>query len=464
MTLPGVDIYNTLTKAKQPLIPIHAGKVGFYVCGMTVYDLCHLGHARSMVAFDVAVRYLRSQGYEVTYVRNITDIDDKIIARAKASGVDSAQLVERMIVEMHEDFDRLGLVKPDVEPRATQHVDGIIAMVQQLIDKGFAYAADNGDVYYSVRQFADYGQLSGRQIDELVSGARIDVEEEKRDPLDFALWKQAKPGEPSWDSPWGKGRPGWHIECSVMSTQCLGNHFDIHGGGADLQFPHHENEIAQSEAATGQTYVNTWMHCGPLRINDVKMSKSLGNDFRIREVLAEHSEEVVRLMLMSSHYRSPLNFTEEALKEAKQKLLRFYNALSGIVLLDEQEVNRLNNEFAERFHQAMRDDFNTPEALAALFDLVREVNKSEGQQQQRLASQLKYLGGILGCLQSDSERFLKGQTAVDEHYIHAQIQKRQEAKQNKDFAMADQIRDDLLAKGIVLQDSREGTTWVKSTD
>lgn len=469
MTLPKVDIYNTFTKTKQPLTPIHPGKVGFYVCGMTVYDLCHLGHARSMVAFDVAVRYLRSQGYEVTYVRNITDIDDKIIARAQASGEDSTQLVERMILEMHQDFDRLGLLKPDVEPRATQHVAGIIAMVQQLIDKGFAYVANNGDVYYSVRQFTDYGQLSGRQIDELVSGARIDVEEEKQDPLDFALWKQAKPGEPSWDSPWGKGRPGWHIECSVMSTQCLGNHFDIHGGGADLQFPHHENEIAQSEAATGQKYVNTWMHCGPLRINDVKMSKSLGNDFRIREVLTEHAEEVVRLMLMSSHYRSPLNFTEEALKEAEQKLLRFYNALSGVALVNEKSVNEeevdtLNNECALRFHQAMRDDFNTPEALAALFDLVREVNKSEGQQQQRLASQLKYLGGMLGCLQSDPEHFLQGKTTLDENYIQTQIQKRHEAKQHKDFAMADQIRNDLLVQGIVLQDSREGTTWVKSTD
>ncbi len=455
-----MDIYNSLTRQKEAFTPLHPGKVGIYVCGMTVYDLCHLGHARSMLGFDVIVRYLRNQGYEVNYVRNITDIDDRIIQRAAESGEDSNVLVERMIQEMHADFDRLGLLKPSTEPRATQHVDGIIAMVQKLIDKGHAYAADNGDVYYAVRKFEGYGKLSGRQLDELQAGARIEVEEQKQDPLDFALWKAAKPGEPFWDSPWGKGRPGWHIECSVMSTCCLGNHFDIHGGGADLKFPHHENEIAQSEAATGETYVNTWMHCGPLRIDNEKMSKSLGNFFTIREVLEKYNEEVVRLMLVSSHYRSALNYSVDALKEAEQKLDRFYTALRDTDFEGVEPAT--DNEYHQRFHAAMQDDFNTPEAIAVLFELVREINKAEGEHKQKLAAQLKSLAGILGCLESDPETFLKGNIALDDAYIQSQIDARNQAKANKNFAEADRIRDDLKAQGIILQDAREGTTWVKA--
>jgi cysteinyl-tRNA synthetase len=455
-----VKIYNSLTRQKQDFKPLNGNKVGFYACGMTVYDLCHLGHARTMVGFDVAVRYLRNQGYEVTYVRNITDIDDKIIQRALENSENPSELVDRMIHEMHADFAQLKLLKPDQEPRATEHVDGIIEMVQRLIEKGFAYAASNGDVYYAVRAFEGYGKLSGRQLDELQAGARIEIEEQKRDPLDFALWKAAKPEEPAWESPWGLGRPGWHIECSVMSTCCLGEHFDIHGGGADLKFPHHENEIAQSEAATGKPYVNTWMHCGPLRIDNEKMSKSLGNYFTIREILETYDEEIVRFMLVSSHYRSAMNYSIEALQDAQQKLERFYHALRGVSL--EAVKPASDNAFEKRFHDAMQDDFNTPEALAVLFDMVREINKLEGSEKASLAAQLRQLGGILGCLQSDPERFLRSGVALDEAYIQGQIEARNQAKSNKNFAEADHIRDQLLAQGIVLQDSREGTTWVKA--
>ncbi|MAD46715.1 MAG: cysteine--tRNA ligase [Oceanospirillaceae bacterium] len=453
-----LKIYNTLTRQKETFKPLVEGKVGMYVCGMTVYDYCHLGHARVMVAFDVIARYLRHRGYDVNYIRNITDIDDKIIKRANENGEAFNDLTERFIAEMHRDSELLGIEMPDSEPRATAHIGDIIAMVETLIDKGFAYAADNGDVYYSVRKFEQYGRLSGKVLDELEAGSRVDVEELKRDPLDFVLWKAAKPEEPHWDSPWGIGRPGWHIECSAMSTCCLGNTFDIHGGGPDLKFPHHENEIAQSEAATGHKYVNTWMHAGAVRVDGEKMSKSLGNFFTIREILDQYPAEVVRFLLLSSQYRSPINYSEDSLKESQVRLERFYNALRGV---DVGAIADIDNEYSQRFHAAMDDDFNTPEAIAALFDLVRLVNKSSGEEQAALAGQLKYLGGVLGCLQSDPEEFLQAGAGDDAAWIEEMIQKRIDAKKARDFATADAVRDELLAKGIVLRDGPDGTSWSK---
>jgi len=457
-----MHIYNTLTRRKEPFKPLVDGKVSMYVCGMTVYDYCHLGHARVMVAFDVITRYLRHRGYDVTYVRNITDIDDKILKRAEENGEPIDALTERMIVAMHEDEARLNVLPPSQEPRATRHIDDIIAMIETLIDKGFAYAAANGDVYYRVRKFTDYGKLNNRQLDDMRSGARVDVDVHKEDPLDFVLWKAAKPGEAHWHSPWGDGRPGWHIECSAMSTCCLGDTFDIHGGGPDLTFPHHENEIAQSEAATGKTYVNTWMHAGAVRVNQEKMSKSLGNFFTIRDVLAEHDPEVVRYLLVASHYRSPINYSVDSLVEARKSLTRLYTALDG-VNADEQAAA---SDAAERFTAAMDDDFNTPIALAALFDLARDLNRAKSAQPAeapRLAGELKRLAGVLGLLQQTPQTFLKGaqqQVALSEEEIEAKIAERQAAKGSKDFARADAIRDELAALGIILKDSREGTTWV----
>ncbi|WP_404377916.1 cysteine--tRNA ligase [Vreelandella aquamarina] len=457
-----MHIYNTLTRRKEPFSPLVAGKVSMYVCGMTVYDYCHLGHARVMVAFDVITRYLRHRGYDVTYVRNITDIDDKILKRADENGETISALTERMIDAMHEDEARLNVLPPSQEPRATGHIGDIIAMIETLIEKGFAYAAENGDVYYRVRKFTDYGKLNNRQLDEMRSGARVEVDVHKEDPLDFVLWKAAKPGEAHWHSPWGEGRPGWHIECSAMSTCCLGDTFDIHGGGPDLTFPHHENEIAQSEAATGKTYVNTWMHAGAVRVNQEKMSKSLGNFFTIRDVLAEHDPEVVRYLLVASHYRSAINYSVDSLVEARKSLTRFYTALEG-VNADEQAAP---SSVTERFMAAMDDDFNTPEALAALFDLARDLNRAKSDQPDeapRLAGELKRLAGVLGLLQQTPQTFLKGtqqQVALSEAEIEAKIAERQAAKANKDFAQADAIRDELAALGIVLKDSREGTTWV----
>ncbi|MDX1369683.1 cysteine--tRNA ligase, partial [Pseudomonas sp.] len=366
-----LSIYNTLTKSKDVFKPLLDNQVRLYVCGMTVYDFCHIGHARVMVAFDVVTRWLRHRGYEVTYVRNITDIDDKIIRRANDNGEPFEALVERMIAAMHEDEARLNVLRPDQEPRATEHIAGMHAMIQTLIDKGFAYAPGNGDVYYRVGKFVGYGKLSRKKIEDLKVGARIEVDEAKQDPLDFVLWKGVKPGEPSWPSPWGAGRPGWHIECSVMSTCCLGETFDIHGGGPDLVFPHHENEIAQSEAATGKLYANAWMHAGAVRVDGEKMSKSLGNFFTIREVLEKYHPEVVRYLLVSSHYRSPINYSEDSLKEAKGALERFYNALKGLPVA----APAGGEAFVERFGAAMDDDFNTAEALAVLFDVVRDGNR-----------------------------------------------------------------------------------------
>lgn len=469
-----MQIYNTLTRRKEPLTPLEPGKVRMYVCGMTVYDYCHLGHARVMVAFDVITRYLRARGYDVTYVRNVTDIDDKILKRADENGESIAALTERMIAAMHEDEARLSVLPPDREPRATGHIGEIIAMIETLIDKGFAYAADNGDVYYRVRRFDTYGALSNRDPDEMRSGARIEVDEHKEDPLDFVLWKAAKPGEASWPSPWGEGRPGWHIECSAMSTCCLGETFDIHGGGPDLMFPHHENEIAQSEAATGHRYVNTWMHAGAVRVNQEKMSKSLGNFFTIRDVLEHHDPEVVRYLLVASHYRSPINYAPESLAEARKSLERFYNALEGVALdAAAEEAAALDpaddGGHAARFAVAMDDDFNTPEALSVLFDLARELNRARKEAPERapaLATELKRLGGMLGLLQQAPASFLKA-GAVDlplaEDEIQARIEARAAAKKAKDFARADAIRDELAALGIILKDSREGTTWVFET-
>jgi cysteinyl-tRNA synthetase len=452
-----LSIYNTLTRQKETFVPLVPGKVGMYVCGMTVYDFCHLGHARVMVAFDVIARYLRHRGYEVNYIRNITDIDDKIIQRANENGEAFDVLTERFIGEMHRDSELLGIERPSAEPRATAHIDDIIGLVETLIGKGYAYAASNGDVYYSVRKFEGYGKLSGKILDDLEAGARVEVEELKQDPLDFVLWKAAKPDEPHWNSPWGIGRPGWHIECSAMSTCCLGNTFDIHGGGPDLKFPHHENEIAQSEAATGHRYVNTWMHAGAVRVDGEKMSKSLGNFFTIREILDKYPAEVVRFLLLSSQYRSAINYSEDSLKEAQSKLERFYNTLAGVEV---GAVADIANEYSERFHLAMDDDFNTPEAIAVLFDLSRAINKTTGDEQAELAGQLRYLGSVLGCLQSDAQAFLQGGGADGEHeWIAAMIVKRADAKKAKDFATADAVRDELLAKGIVLRDSPEGTTW-----
>jgi len=453
-----LKIYNTLTRQKEEFRPIVQGKVGMYVCGMTVYDLCHLGHARVLTAFDVIARYLRHKGYEVNYVRNITDIDDKIINRAKENGEAFDVLTERFIKEMHVDSKALGIEMPDSEPRATAHIDGIIEMVQTLIEKDYAYAAANGDVYYSVRKFEGYGKLSGKVLDDLEAGARVEVDEMKQDPLDFVLWKRAKADEPHWESPWGIGRPGWHIECSVMSTCCLGNNFDIHGGGPDLKFPHHENEIAQSEAATGSRYANNWMHAGAVRIDGEKMSKSLGNFFTIREILEKYHPETVRFFLLSSQYRSSINYSEDSLKEAQVKLERFYNAL---VTVETHVTPAKDNEFSNLFYAAMDDDFNTAEAIGVLFDLVREVNKAEGDKKLALGAQLRELGAVLGCLQLPPEEFLQAGSDVDAEYIEMMIQKRIDAKNAKDFATADGVRDELLAKGIVLRDGPEGTSWAQ---
>lgn len=455
-----LSIYNTLTKAKEPLKPLVGNQVRMYVCGMTVYDFCHIGHARVMVAFDVVSRWLRQRGYDLTYVRNITDIDDKIIRRAQENGETFEALTGRMIAAMHEDEARLNVLRPDNEPRATEYIAGMHSMIQTLIDKGFAYAPGNGDVYYRVGKFVGYGKLSRRKIEDLKIGARIEVDEAKEDPLDFVLWKAAKPSEPSWESPWGAGRPGWHIECSVMSTCCLGETFDIHGGGPDLVFPHHENEIAQSEAATGKQYANAWMHAGAVRVDGEKMSKSLGNFFTIRDVLDKYQPEVVRYLLVSSHYRSPINYSEDSLKEAKGALERFYTALRGL-----PDVSAEGGEsFTSRFGDAMDDDFNSPEACAVLFEMAREVNRMRETDQQgaaALAARLKELASVLGVLQMDPDAFLQAGAAgkVDAAQVEALIAARLQARSEKNWAESDRIRDQLTAMGVVLEDGKGGTTW-----
>ncbi len=452
-----LKIYNTLAREKQTFVPIVPGKVHMYVCGMTVYDYCHLGHARVLVVFDMVTRWLRTSGYDVTYVRNITDIDDKIITRAAENKEPIDTLTQRFIGAMDEDSAKLGVIRPTYEPRATQHVDGMLNMIARLIERGLAYVGSNGDVFYSVRDFKGYGKLSGKSLEDLRAGERVDVDNAKRDPLDFVLWKSAKPGEPAWESPWGPGRPGWHIECSVMSEHHLGDHFDIHGGGADLQFPHHENEIAQSEGAHDCTFVNYWMHNGFVRVDDEKMSKSLGNFFTIREVLKKYDAEVLRFFILRAHYRSPLNYSDQHLDDAKQALTRLYTALRGAPQAP-ANVDWAHPQ-AARFKQAMDDDFNTPEAVAVLFDLANEANKGDAQ----ALNMLRALGGILGLLQRNAEDYLQGrsgdssaETTID---VEASITARAEAKKAKNFAEADRIRKELLEAGIILEDTAQGTIW-----
>ena len=465
-----LQIYNTLTKEKAPFTPLQEGKIKMYVCGVTVYDLCHIGHARVMVAFDVITRFLRAQGWDVDYVRNITDVDDKIIKRAAENGEAPHELTERMISAMHEDETVLSVLRPDQEPRATAHIGDIIALVETLVEKGFAYAASNGDVYYRVEAFAEYGKLTNKNVDELRSGARVEVDEAKESPLDFVLWKAAKAGEVSWDSPWGAGRPGWHIECSAMSKCCLGNTFDIHGGGPDLPFPHHENEIAQSEAANGCTYVNTWMHAGPVRVNSEKMSKSLGNFFTIRDVLKVYDAEVIRFFLARVHYRTYIDYSEDSLKEARVMLERFYQALNGhtgVAVSAEAKSRAGVDAFAQRFVDAMNDDFNTPKAISVLFEMVNEVNKRQAEDIEganAFASMIVELGAMIGLLQQDPDQFLKGEAkagGLSAEAIEELITARAQAKKDKDFAKADQIRADLAEQGIILKDSREGTSWYR---
>jgi cysteinyl-tRNA synthetase len=463
-----LQIYNSLTRKKETFVPIEPGKVRLYVCGMTVYDYCHIGHARVMVVFDVVVRYLRYRGYDVTYVRNITDIDDKIIRRAQENREDFHALTERFIRAMHEDAAALGVQPPTLEPRATEAIAAMQAMIQTLLDKGFAYLAENGDVCYDVSRFARYGELANKKLEDLRAGSRVEVGEAKDDPLDFVLWKAAKAGEPSWPSPWGPGRPGWHIECSAMSCRNLGEHFDIHGGGMDLKFPHHENEIAQSEAASGHPFVNYWMHNGFVQIDEEKMSKSLGNFFTVREVLERYQPEVVRFFILSSHYRGPLNYSDDNLNHARASLTRLYTALRG---LPEVEVP-LDAVYQERFQAAMDDDFNTPEALSVLFDLAREINRLRDKDREaatRLGAGLRRLGDILGLLQDDPDSFLKGSEAnlvegLSVAEIEDLIAQRAAVRQARNWAEADRIRQRLAEEGIVLEDTPAGTTWRRASD
>ena len=454
-----LQLTNSLTRNKEVFVPITPGKVRMYVCGMTVYDLCHLGHARVFVVFDMVTRWLRTSGYQVDYVRNITDIDDKIIRRAQENNETPAELTERFITEMHADERALGVLPPDHEPRATAYVAQMLTLIAQLEKNGLAYPAPNGDVYYSVRSFANYGRLSGKSLDELRAGERVEVDPNKRDPMDFVLWKAAKPGEPAWDSPWGSGRPGWHIECSAMSADLLGNHFDIHGGGQDLQFPHHENEIAQSEGAQGCSFVNYWLHNGFVRVDNEKMSKSLGNFFTIREVLKQYDAEVVRFFILRAHYRSPLNYSDAHLDDAKSALSRLYTALKPVPV--STGLPDWAHPAAIRFRAAMDDDFNTAEALAVLFDLASEANRGDAVAAQLLRS----LGGVLGLLQRDAVDFLQAGTrsdALSEPAVEALIAARQAARQAKNFAESDRIRDELIAAGIVLEDGAGGTGWRRS--
>ena len=454
-----LKLYNTASRQKEIFTPRSAGKVSMYVCGMTVYDYCHIGHARVMVVFDTIARYLKYCGYQLTYVRNITDIDDKIIQRAYDNGEEYTQLTARFIDAMHADERALNVLPPDIEPKASQSIGDIISMIEILIAKGFAYVGNNGDVFYSVHNFANYGQLSGKNLADLQAGERVDIDAAKNNPLDFVLWKMAKANEPAWQSPWGLGRPGWHIECSAMSICCLGNSFDIHGGGMDLQFPHHENEIAQSEAATGEKFVNYWLHNGFVRVNEEKMSKSLGNFFTVREVLKQYRPEIVRFFILASHYRSPLNYCDEQLNEAQSALTRLYTALRG-VNVSHIEHSDLLTDSVNRFEQAMNDDINTPVALAVLFDLARDLNKAKSSAPEKvmaLANTLQYLAGVLGLLTENPEHFLKGATD-DDAAIEQQIHARIEAKKTKQWALADSIRDELKAQGIILEDRPDGAT------
>ncbi|MDC3315955.1 cysteine--tRNA ligase [Candidatus Thioglobus sp.] len=455
-----LKIYNTLSKQKEEFQPIDTNNVGIYVCGMTVYDFCHMGHARVLVMFDVITRHLRRGFSSVRYVRNITDIDDKIIARAIENNEDIYSLTNRFIDAMHEDEKALGVLSPDIEPRATESIDKMIDMIESLSKKGLAYQGKNGDVFYSVRKFKNYGKLSGKNLDDLLAGARVDIESNKEDPLDFVLWKKTKSNEPSWSSPWGEGRPGWHIECSAMSNHFISNHFDIHGGGMDLTFPHHENEIAQSEGANNCKFVNTWMHVGFVNIDDEKMSKSLNNFFTIRNVLDKYDGETLRYFLISSHYRSPLNFSETNIESAKSALKRLYNATKG--LSKKTDATLLETKYEDRFNAALNDDFNTPIALSILFEIAKQINIERATNLAKanaLAKQLIKLGNFIGILEYNAEEYLKQGSELSEAEISNKILQRESARNSKDFAMSDQIRDELLALGIILEDSVNGTTW-----
>ncbi|MDO9908068.1 cysteine--tRNA ligase [Glaesserella parasuis] len=455
-----LKIYNTLKREKEEFKPIHPDHVGMYVCGVTVYDLCHFGHGRTFVSFDVIARYLRYLGYNLRYVRNITDVDDKIIKRSFENNETCDQLVDRMIIEMHKDFDALNILRPDVEPRATQHIPEIIAIVEKLLAKGHAYVAEDGDVMFNVESFQKYGALSRQNLEQLQAGARVEIKSVKRNPMDFVLWKMSKENEPSWDSPWGKGRPGWHIECSAMNSKELGNHFDIHGGGSDLMFPHHENEIAQSCCAHGDDYVNYWLHTGMLTINEEKMSKSLNNFFTIRDILNKYDCESVRYFFLTAQYRSLLDYREENIGLARKALERLYTALRGC---DWSVELTENDQYVTAFKESMDDDFNTPGALAVLFELAREINKLKAENQveaNKLAARLKQLAGVLGLLEQDPETFLQGDANNDEvAEIEALIKQRNEARASKNWAVADEARNKLTAMGIVLEDGANGTRW-----
>lgn len=458
-----LKIYNTLTGKKEEFVPLIPGKVGMYVCGNTVYDFCHIGHARAMISFDIISRHLRFSGFDLNYVRNITDVDDKIIKRAAEKNETPESLTLRMIEAQTQDELKLGNKMPDREPKATEFMQEIIDMISILVKKGFAYQGVTGDVYFRTEKHADYGKLNNRKLDEMLAGARIDVESAKENPADFVLWKPAKEGEVHWDSPWGIGRPGWHIECSAMSTNCLGPHFDIHGGGPDLKFPHHENEIAQSECANGTDYVNYWMHCGAVRVNNEKMSKSLGNFFTVRDVLEKYNPEVVRFLMVSSQYRSPIDYSEQSLLEAKVGLERMYTSLQGQELAGEY----VSSGYTERYQDAMNDDFNTPVAISVLFDLVRELNKAKAagaDDAPTLAKELSALAELLGLLGQDPEYFLKNSVlgaGITETEIESLIEERIQARKDKDFAKSDEIRDTLSEQGITLLDTREGTSWTR---
>lgn len=452
-----LKIYNSLTRTKQEFKPTTPGKIGMYVCGVTVYDLCHIGHARTFVNFDVIVRYLRYAGYEVKYVRNITDIDDKIIKRANERGISAHDLAEQFIVEMHKDFDALNIKRPDIEPKATDNITEIVNFVQKLIDNQHAYVAESGDVLFDINSFKEYGKLSGQKLDELQAGARIEVEKTKHNPLDFVLWKMSKPGEPSWESPWGAGRPGWHIECSAMNNKYLGKEFDIHGGGSDLIFPHHENEIAQSCCANKTPYVHYWMHSGMVMINEEKMSKSLNNFFTIRDVLETYDAETIRFFLLSGQYRSPLNYSQENLDKARAALNRLYTTLRDTQAV---EPDSTEDEYTAKFKEYMDDDFNTPGAISVLFDLAKQINKESGETAQKLAGRLKQLASVLGILEQDPNKFLTtGAKDDDVEQIEALIKQRNEARKQKNWALADEARDKLKQMHIELEDGPQGTVW-----
>lgn len=460
-----LQIYNTLTRKKEPFTPLVENKVGLYVCGITVYDLCHMGHARTYLSFDIMVRYLRHLGYDVNYVRNITDVDDKIIQRAIANNETPDELTKRTIAMMHEDFASINLTEPDIEPRVTEHMDEIIDVIQRLIDKNHAYQAPSGDVLFDVSSYEQYGRLSKQDLSQLNAGARVETSSDKDDPLDFVLWKSAKPDEPSWVSPWGNGRPGWHIECSAMNHKHLGEHFDIHGGGSDLMFPHHENEIAQSCCAFDTPYVNTWMHAGMVQVDDVKMSKSLGNFFTLRDVLKVHDPETLRFFLMSAHYRSQLSYSQDSISQAKAGLERLYTSLRDIT--PNMDVDLAQGGYLARFEAAMNDDFNMPVAFSVLFDVAKDLNKaSDPAMANDLAGILKKLGAILGILQMAPSDYLQGNLGGEEGddlaaKVEELIEQRNTARANKDWPMADAARDGLNEIGVVLEDGPSGTTWRK---